>query len=58
MLKIIVNIEVEITRIEDKLKLGQSKETRDIVGAGETLRASDEHVVGDTMLTCAAAKTE
>ena len=58
LLKMIVGIEIEITRIEGKLKLSQNKETRDIVGAGEALRASGERVIGDAMLACAAAKTE
>ncbi len=58
MLKAIVGIEIEITRLEGKLKLGQNKEARDIVGAGQALKATGEQVIGDAMLACAAAKPE
>ena len=58
MLKAIVGIEIEITRLEGKLKLSQNKQTRDIVGAGEALKANGERVISDAMLACAAAKVE
>ncbi|MFP4592565.1 FMN-binding negative transcriptional regulator [uncultured Ralstonia sp.] len=58
MLKMIVGIEIEITRLEGKLKLGQNKEARDIRGAGEGLKARGEDVIGDAMLACAGAKRE
>lgn len=58
LLKVIVGIEIEITRLEGKLKLGQNREARDARGAGEALKANGEHVVGDAMLAALAAKTE
>lgn len=58
LLKVIVGIEIEITRLEGKLKLGQNREARDARGAGEALKASGAHVVGDAMLAALAAKTE
>lgn len=58
LLKMIVGIEIEITRLDGKLKLSQNKETRDMAGAGEALKASGQHVMGDAMLACAAAKTK
>ena len=56
LLKMIV--EIEITRLEGKLKLSQNKEARDIRGAGEALKANGEDVVGDAMLAALAAKAE
>jgi len=53
-----VGIEIEITRLEGKLKLGQNREARDARGAGEALKANGAHVVGDAMLAALAAKTE
>ena len=58
LLKMIVGIEIEITRIEGKLKLSQNKERRDIVGAGEALKTNGERVISDAMLACAANKAE
>ena len=58
LLKMIVGIEIEITRIEGKLKLSQNKEMRDIVGAGEALKTNGERVISDAMLACAANKAE
>ena len=58
LLKMIVGIEIEITRIEGKLKLSQNKERRHIVGAGEALKTNGERVISDAMLACAANKAE
>jgi len=58
MLKAIVGLEIEITRIVGKYKLGQNKEERDIRGAGEALKARGEHQLGDAMLAAADAKGE
>jgi transcriptional regulator len=58
MLKAIVGIEIEITSLVGKFKLSQNKETRDIRGAAEALKAQGEHVIGDAMLGCLAAKRE
>ncbi|MGX9576712.1 FMN-binding negative transcriptional regulator [Mesorhizobium sp. f-mel] len=58
LLKAIVGIEIEITRLVGKSKLSQNKEERDIRNAGETLKARGEAVMGDAMLVAAAAKAE
>ncbi len=58
MLKAIVGIEIEITRLVGKSKLSQNKEVRDIRGAGEALKAQGDHAIGDAMLARAAAKAE
>ncbi|HWW07296.1 FMN-binding negative transcriptional regulator [Collimonas sp.] len=56
MLKAIVGLEIEITRLVGKSKLSQNKEVRDIRSAGETLKAQGDRVIGDAMLACADAK--
>lgn len=56
MLKAILGMEIEITRLVGKSKLSQNKEVRDIRNAGETLKAQGDHVIGDAMLACANAK--
>jgi len=56
MLKAIVGLEIEITRLVGKSKLSQNKEVRDIRGAGEKLKAQGDHMIGDAMLACADAK--
>lgn len=50
MLKAIVGIEIEITRLIGKSKLGQNKEARDIAGAGNALKARGETVISAAML--------
>ncbi|MBW0448364.1 FMN-binding negative transcriptional regulator [bacterium M00.F.Ca.ET.228.01.1.1] len=55
MLKAIVGVEIVITRLIGKRKLGQNKDARDIRGAGEALKAR-ENPIGDQMLVCAAQK--
>ncbi|WP_343586533.1 FMN-binding negative transcriptional regulator [Herbaspirillum sp.] len=56
MLKAIVGLEIEITRLEGKRKLSQNKDVRDIRGAGEALKAGGSDAVGDAMLVEAAAR--
>ncbi|RDU95658.1 FMN-binding negative transcriptional regulator [Trinickia dinghuensis] len=56
LLKSIVGLEIEITRLVGKSKLSQNKEVRDIQGAGETLRAREQFQIGDAMLVEAARK--
>jgi Transcriptional regulator len=56
MLKAIVGVEIEITRLVGKVKLGQNKEVRDIEGAGAALNERGENVIGEAMLECAAIK--
>jgi transcriptional regulator len=58
MLKAIVGMEIEITRLVGKSKLSQNKEARDIRSAGEMLKAQADHVIGDAMLACVKAKSE
>jgi transcriptional regulator len=56
LLKAIVGIEIEITRLEGKRKLSQNKEVRDIRGAGDALKARGRDAVADAMLGEAARK--
>ena len=56
MLKAIVGLEIEITRLVGKSKLSQNKEVRDIQNAGEMLKLQDEYLIGNAMLACADAK--
>lgn len=58
MLKAIVGLEIEITRLVGKSKLSQNKEARDIRGAGEMLKGQGDHVLGDAMLAGVKAKSE
>jgi transcriptional regulator len=57
MLKAIVGIEIDITRLVGKRKLGQNKEERDIRGAGEALRAREKFQIGDAMLATIEQKS-
>ncbi|AMV46336.1 FMN-binding negative transcriptional regulator [Paraburkholderia caribensis] len=50
MVKAIVGIQVEITRLVGKSKLSQNKEARDIHGAAEALKSSGESQLADAML--------
>lgn len=54
----IVGIEIEITKLAGKRKLGQHKDVRDIKGPAEMLNARGNHQIGDAMLACAAKKDE
>jgi transcriptional regulator len=56
LLKAIVGVEIEITHLAGKFKLGQDEEARDIRGAGEALQAQGEHAIGGAMLACAGAQ--
>jgi transcriptional regulator len=55
MVKAIVGVQIDITRLIGKSKLSQNKEVRDIQGAGEALKARDNRI-GDVMLERAAEK--
>lgn len=50
MLKAIVGIEVEITRMVGKFKLGQNREVRDRAGAAEALIGQGDIALGRAML--------
>jgi len=56
MLKAIVGLEIEITRLEGKSKLSQNKEVRDIRGAGRALLAQGSTLIGEAMLASADVK--
>jgi transcriptional regulator len=58
LLQAIVGIEITITRLVGKSKLGQDESLRDLRGAGEMLKATGELVIGDAMLACAHAKLD
>lgn len=57
MLKAIVGLEIDITRLVGKSKLSQNKAVADIRGAGAALKAQGDRVLGDAMLECADAKS-
>jgi transcriptional regulator len=57
MLASIVGLEVEITRLVGKFKLGQNKETRDVLGAAHALRAQGHDAIADAMLERAAERS-
>jgi transcriptional regulator len=46
----IVGLEIAITRLVGKFKLGQNKEARDVLGAAHTLKARGHNGIGDAML--------
>jgi transcriptional regulator len=58
MLKSIVGLQIDITRLTGKNKLSQNKEARDIRGAGEALNARENFKIGNAMLAHAAGKPE
>jgi transcriptional regulator len=54
----IVGLEVEITQLVGKRKLGQHKDARDIRGPAEILVSRGNQQIGDAMLACAAGKVD
>jgi transcriptional regulator len=58
LLKSIVGLQIDITRLVGKSKLSQDEEVRDMRGAGEAIVARGSHFIGDAMLAQAAAKPE
>ncbi|CAB3730566.1 FMN-binding negative transcriptional regulator [Trinickia soli] len=58
LLKSIVGIEIEITRLIGKSKLGQNREARDIQGAAEALKARGHVELGNAMLSEATLKRQ
>ncbi|WP_336930886.1 FMN-binding negative transcriptional regulator [Acinetobacter tandoii] len=56
MLKAIVGIEIEITKIQGKSKLGQNKEHRDIVGVANALSTTGKQEISKAMYQVAASK--
>lgn len=57
-LKSIVGLQIEITRLLGKSKLGQDEITGDILGAGHALKDCGNHQIGDAMLAHCAAKPD
>ena len=53
MLKAIVGLEIEITKLRGKSKLGQNKEHRDILGAANGLSKSGHQTIADAMYSVA-----
>jgi transcriptional regulator len=51
-----VGIEIEITRMVGKWKLGQNREERDRINAAEELRKRGEHGLSAAMLNAVVAK--
>ncbi|OWT64057.1 FMN-binding negative transcriptional regulator [Candidimonas nitroreducens] len=58
MLRAIVGLEIEITRLVGKFKLSQNREARDLEGAGKALIAQGDTALGEAMLACRAAKAK
>ncbi|MER8460920.1 FMN-binding negative transcriptional regulator [Mesorhizobium sp. M1300] len=58
MVKAIVGLEIEITRLVGKAKLSQNKELRDIRNAGEIVNAQGDHPIGQAMLAAADRKSQ
>ncbi|MGO3869975.1 MAG: FMN-binding negative transcriptional regulator [Alcaligenes sp.] len=56
MLKAIVGIEIEITRLIGKTKLSQNKEARDVEAASAALISQGDHFIGNAMQAVAADK--
>lgn len=50
MLASIVGLEIGITRLVGKSKLGQNKEKRDMLGAAHALKAQGHNAIADAML--------
>lgn len=50
LLQRIIGLEIDITRLAGKSKLGQDEVARDIIGAGDALRKCGNHKIGDAML--------
>lgn len=57
MLKSIVGLQIDITRLVGKSKIGQNKDTEDVRGAGEALKAGGQTELGEAMLAVAAGKS-
>lgn len=58
MLASIVGLEIGITRLVGKSKLGQNKETRDVLGAAHALKAQGHDAIADAMLARVAERSD
>jgi transcriptional regulator len=58
LLAAIVGLEIGITRLVGKFKLGQNREARDVLGAAHALKARGQNAVGDPMLQHLAERSD
>jgi transcriptional regulator len=58
MVASIVGLEIGITRLVGKSKLGQNKETRDVLGAADALKAQGHDAIADAMLARLAERSD
>lgn len=58
MLKAIVGIEIDITRLIGKFKLSQNRELRDKLGAAEALKQQGDAALGQAMLDAIAERRD
>src|SRR5690349_9743682 len=58
MLAAIVGLEIGITRLVGKSKLGQNKERRDLLGAVQGLKAQGNEAIADAMLARLAERSD
>ena len=58
MLAAIVGLEIAITRLVGKFKLGQNKEKRDVLGAAHALKAEGHNAIADAMLARVAERPD
>lgn len=54
----IVGLEIGITRLVGKAKLSQNKETRDVLGAAQALKAQGHDAIAEAMLTRLAERSD
>nr|WP_294864132.1 FMN-binding negative transcriptional regulator [uncultured Pseudogulbenkiania sp.] len=54
LLQRIIGLQIDITRLVGKSKLGQDEEARDILGAAHALKECGNHDLGDAMLAAMA----
>jgi transcriptional regulator len=58
MLKSIVGVEIAITRMIGKWKIGQNREQQDRIGAAEKLRQHGEQVISTAMLNASSTRQD
>jgi len=58
MLASIVALDIEITRLIGKFKLGQNRERRDVLGAADALRVQGNKAIADAMLKRLAERSD
>ena len=58
LVRAIVGIEIEISRLVGKFKLSQNKESRDIRSAGQALKKQGDTLIGDAMIAIAGSASD